>query len=51
MTNYFRKMVLFPYTFVLMNWAPVAGLYEYLRGHADGVWKPVPVKHALEKMS
>ena len=25
------KALLIPYTFVLMNWAPVAGLYYFLR--------------------
>lgn len=51
MSRVSRKLFLFPYTFVLMNWAPVAGLYEYLRGHADGVWTTVPVKQVLEKVS
>jgi hypothetical protein len=33
-----RRVLLFPYTFVLMNWAAVAGLYHFLRGHKD-IWK------------
>lgn len=27
----------FPYTFLLMNWAVVVGLYYYVRGH-QGFW-------------
>jgi hypothetical protein len=32
-----KSLVLFPYTFVLMNWAAVVGLYHFLRGQQD-VW-------------
>ena len=32
-----KIFVLFPYTFVLMNWAAVVGLYHFLRGTQD-VW-------------
>ena len=32
-----KSLVLFPYTFVLMNWAAVVGLYHFLRGQHD-VW-------------
>ena len=39
MMNTFRKVVLVPYTFVLMNWAAVAGLYHFTRGSRD-IWKP-----------
>jgi hypothetical protein len=39
------KMILIPYTFVLLNWAPVAGLYYFLRGRPLGIWTPVAVKH------
>jgi hypothetical protein len=31
------KLALVPYLFVLLNWAVVAGLYQYLRG-VDGIW-------------
>ena len=34
-----------PYIFVLMNWAPVAGLYYFARGRSLGIWSPVPVRH------
>ena len=32
-----KRLVLFPYTFVLMNWVAVAGLYHALRGTQD-IW-------------
>jgi len=32
-----RSLALFPYTFVLMNWAAVVGLHHFLRGRRD-VW-------------
>ncbi len=32
-----RKALLIPYTFVLMNWAAVVGLYYFARGRKD-VW-------------
>lgn len=51
MRNKARKLLLFPYTFVLMNWAPVVGLYYFMRGQALGVWNPVAVKRTLEKIS
>jgi hypothetical protein len=35
MMNMFRKLLLAPYTFVLMNWAAVAGLYYFARGSKD----------------
>lgn len=38
-------VLLIPYTFVLMNWAPVAGLYYFVRGRSLGIWNPVAVKH------
>jgi len=40
-----KKLILLPYTFVLLNWAPVAGLYYFLRGRPLGIWNPVVVKH------
>ena len=34
-----HRLLLVPYTFVLMNWAAVRALYWILRGHGlDGVW-------------
>jgi hypothetical protein len=32
-----KRLILFPYTFVLMNWAAVAGLYHAVRGTQD-IW-------------
>ena len=40
------KAILFPYTFVLMNLAPVAGLYYFLRRRSLGIWNSVPVKQS-----
>ncbi len=37
MNEMLRKIALVPYTFVLMNWAAVVGLYNFLRGRQD-VW-------------
>jgi hypothetical protein len=37
MTGIWRKLALLSYTFVLMNWAAVAGLYNFARGRMD-VW-------------
>jgi hypothetical protein len=45
-----KKAFLFPYTFVLMNWAPVVGLYYFMRGNAQGIWNPVTMKRTLEKI-
>jgi hypothetical protein len=36
-----KRLVLFPYTFVLMNWAAVAGLYHAIRGTPDIWCRPV----------
>lgn len=35
-----KRLLLVPYTFVLLNWAALAALYVYLRGRRrlDGVW-------------
>jgi hypothetical protein len=33
-----RKAAMVPYTFVLLNWAAVSGLFHYLRGHS-GTWE------------
>jgi len=35
-----RKLLSIPYTFVLMNWAAVAGLYYFIQGSA-GIWTSV----------
>jgi len=32
-----RRPLLIAYTFVLMNWAAVLGLYHFVRGHKD-IW-------------
>jgi hypothetical protein len=37
MSSTMGKVAQTTYTFVLMNWAAVAGLLQYLRGH-DGFW-------------
>jgi hypothetical protein len=39
------KIMLIPYIFVLMNWAPVAGLYYFVRGRPLGIWNSVAVRH------
>jgi hypothetical protein len=38
MTQILKKVALFPYMFVLLNWAAVAGLYRFVRG-VDGIWE------------
>ncbi|SPF50470.1 hypothetical protein SBA4_440002 [Candidatus Sulfopaludibacter sp. SbA4] len=43
------RIILIPYTFVLMNWAPVAGLYYFVRGRPMGIWNPAAVKRTLEE--
>ena len=45
MRNNFRKVALLPYTFVLMNWAAVAGLYYFARGFRD-IWNPAGARHS-----
>jgi hypothetical protein len=37
MTNTMAKVAQTTYTFVLMNWAAVAGLFLYMRHH-EGFW-------------
>jgi hypothetical protein len=32
-----RKIAFLPYMFVLLNWAAVAGLVQFMRG-VDGTW-------------
>jgi hypothetical protein len=45
MSKTLGKVLLIPYTFVLMNWAPVAGLYCYVRRRPLGIWNAVTIKH------
>jgi hypothetical protein len=34
-----KKLLLVPYTFVVLNWAPLAGLYYFLRrGAGKDIW-------------
>lgn len=35
-----KKLLLIPYTFTVLNWASIAGLYHYLtkKGRAQDVW-------------
>jgi hypothetical protein len=40
----------FPYTFVVMNWAAVVGLYHFLRGQHD-VWSGYESAVALPKVT
>jgi hypothetical protein len=35
-----KKLLMLPYTFALLNWAPVAGLFLLLRGRQAGFWNP-----------
>ena len=44
------KAVLVPYTFVMMNWAAVAGLYHFALGHGDA-WKDVWLKNAAPPLA
>jgi len=37
MTNAMGRVAQTTYTFVLLNWAAVAGLAQFLRGH-EGFW-------------
>jgi cellulose synthase/poly-beta-1,6-N-acetylglucosamine synthase-like glycosyltransferase len=43
------KLALIPYTFILMNWAAVAGLYCFVRGRSLGIWDAVAMKPAAEE--
>lgn len=45
MINTFRRVVLVPYTFVLLNWAAVAGLYYFARGSRN-IWNPAGARHS-----
>lgn len=39
-----KKLLLVPYTFVVLNWAPLAGLYYFLR---KGAGKDIWLRHKL----
>ncbi len=43
-----KSLVLFPYTFVLMNWAAVVGLYHFLCQQHD-VWSGYEAVISLPK--
>lgn len=45
MKSTLRKLLMVPYTFSVMNWAAVAGLYYFMRGSLD-TWNPAGVKHS-----
>ncbi|MBI4465505.1 MAG: hypothetical protein HY647_12435 [Acidobacteria bacterium] len=40
-----KRAVLFPYTFVLMNWAVVVSLYQFLR-QGNNIYKDVWIRHS-----
>ncbi len=40
-----RRMLSLPYTFVLMNWAAVTGLYYFITGKKD-VWLKSKSSHS-----
>ncbi len=44
MSKTLGKVILIPYTFVLMNWAPVAGLYYFLQARSLGIWSPAHLR-------
>lgn len=44
-----RRSMLVAYTFVLMNWAAVVGLYHFVRGHKDVWHRHKPTDEALTK--
>jgi hypothetical protein len=51
-----KSLVLFPYTFVLMNWAAVVGLYHFLRGQHDAwsgydVVASLPIENQLRQLA
>ena len=43
------KLMAIPYAFVLMNWAPVAGLYYFVRGRTLGIWNSAAVDRTQEE--
>lgn len=38
-----RKLMAVPYIFVLMNWAAIVGLYQFLKG-VTGIWDQPPAR-------
>jgi hypothetical protein len=42
-----KRLVSLPYTFVVMNWAVVAGLYYFITGKKD-LWLKVKSSHIHE---
>jgi hypothetical protein len=43
-----KRLVSFPYTFVLMNWAAVAGLFYFVSGKKD-VWLKNKSSHTHQR--
>jgi hypothetical protein len=42
-----KRLLSLPYTFVVMNWAAVAGLYYFITGKKD-LWLKVKASHKHE---
>jgi hypothetical protein len=43
-----KRMLSLPYTFVVMNWAAVTGLYYFLTGKKD-LWLKNKITHTHER--
>jgi hypothetical protein len=43
-----KSLVLFPYTFTLMNWAAIVGLYRFARGRRD-IWSGCEVTAVMPR--
>jgi hypothetical protein len=43
------RLTAIPYAFVLMNWAPVAGLYYFVRGRTLGIWNSAAIEGVQEE--
>jgi cellulose synthase/poly-beta-1,6-N-acetylglucosamine synthase-like glycosyltransferase len=43
------RLMAIPYAFVLMNWAPVAGLYYFVRGRTLGIWNSAAIEGVQEE--
>ena len=41
------RAAVLPYTFVLMNWAVLAGLFQFARGTTTGIWNPGELRGRL----
>ena len=41
------RAALLPYTFVLMNWATLTGLFQFARGATSGIWNPTGLRRTL----